>query len=317
MTDNNELNNNLPTPHDVFFKANLAEKRKAKALLKQIYSKELLSKLDLKHFKQVPTEFIQHNLRKVVGDVLYMTKLDGKDVYLYFLFEHQSSSDELMSFRLLLYVIQIMQQHLQQGYSKLPIILPAVIYHGKESPYPYSTSIFDCFEDKEIAKEYMFKSFNLLDLTVMSDDDLGQFDANLVFEYMLKHSRDNLADKLIEWLLQYPQQAIYFITSGNNLLNQVFSYIESRNDIDSEAIDKLIGVINENTGGEFMNYLERREQKAEQQGMQQGAVLKAQDTARNLLGMGLLSNEQIAQATNLDLDTVLKLKKEIGTKTKH
>ena len=256
----------------------------------------------------MPTEFIQHNLRKVVGDVLYMTKLNGKDAYVYVLFEHQSSSDELMAFRLLLYVVQIIQQHLQQGHDKLPIVLPSVIYHGKESPYPYSTSLFDCFEDKEIAQEYMFKSFNLLDLTIMSDDDLGKFDANLVFEYMLKHSRDNLADKLIEWLLQYPHQAIYFIKSGNNLLNQVFSYIESRNDIDSEAIDKLIDVINDNTGGEFMNYLERREENAKLQGKQ--------ETARNLLGMGL-SNEQIAQATNLDLDTVLKLKKEFGTKTKH
>ncbi len=246
----------------------------------------------------------------------YMSKLNGKDVYLYFLFEHQSTSDELMAFRLLLYVVQIIQQHLQQGNDKLPIILPAVVYHGKESPYPYSTDLMDCFADKEIAKEYMFKSFNLLDLTIMSDDDLGQFDANLVFEYMLKHSRDNLADKLIEWLLQYPNQAIYFITSGKNLLNQVFSYIESRNDIDSETIDKLIGVINNNTGGEFMNYLERREQKAEQQGMQQGRFLEKEETARNFLNMGI-DVEKVAQGTGLDLDTVLKLKKEINTKTKH
>ncbi|WP_116964236.1 Rpn family recombination-promoting nuclease/putative transposase [Fastidiosibacter lacustris] len=302
----------LPTAHDVFFKANLAEKSKAKALLKQIYSKELVSKLDLKHLKHVPTEFIQHNLRKVVGDVLYMTKLNGKDAYVYVLFEHQSSSDELMAFRLLLYVVQIMQQHLQQGHDKLPIILPAVIYHGKESPYPYSTDLMDCFADKEIAQEYMFKSFNLLDLTIMSDDDLGKFDANLVFEYMLKHSRDNLTDKLIKWLLQYPHQAIYFIKSGNNLLNQVFSYIESRDDVDSEAIDKLIGVINDNTGGEFMNYLQRREQKAEQQ----GAILKAQDTAKTMLIDGL-DDSVVIKYTGLDLDTVLKLKKEISTKTKH
>jgi recombination-promoting nuclease RpnB len=83
MTDNNESSNNLPTPHDVFFKANLAEKNKARALLKQIYSKELVSKLDLKHLKNVPTEFIQHNLRKVVGDVLYMTKLVTAKMFTY------------------------------------------------------------------------------------------------------------------------------------------------------------------------------------------------------------------------------------------
>jgi hypothetical protein len=58
MADHSESDNSLPTPHDVFFKANLAEKSKAKALLKQIYSTELVSKLDLKNLKQVPTEFM-------------------------------------------------------------------------------------------------------------------------------------------------------------------------------------------------------------------------------------------------------------------
>ncbi|WP_440705181.1 hypothetical protein, partial [Cysteiniphilum sp. E12A11] len=71
-----------------------------------------------------------------------------------------------------------------------------------------------------------------------------------------------------------------------------------------------------NTGGEFMNYLQRREQKAEQQGMQQGAILKAQDTAKTMLIEGLDDN-LVTRCTGLDLDTVLKLKKEISTKTKH
>ncbi|WP_150469125.1 hypothetical protein [Cysteiniphilum sp. SYW-8] len=65
-----------------------------------------------------------------------------------------------------------------------------------------------------------------------------------------------------------------------------------------------------------MNYLERREQKAEQQGMQQGRFLEKEETARNFLNMGI-DVEKVVQGTGLDLDTVLKLKKEISTKTKH
>ena len=61
-----------------------------------------------------------------------------------------------------------------------------------------------------------------------------------------------------------------------------------------------------------MNYLERREQKAEQQ----GRFLEKEETARNFLSMGI-DVEKVVQGTGLDFDTVLKLKKEIGTKTKH
>jgi predicted transposase/invertase (TIGR01784 family) len=53
-----------------------------------------------------------------------------------------------------------------------------------------------------------------------------------------------------------------------------------------------------------------------QQGMQQGRFLEKQETARNLFGMSF-SVDQVAKATGLDLDTVLKLKKEVDSKTQH
>ncbi|WP_119343832.1 Rpn family recombination-promoting nuclease/putative transposase [Facilibium subflavum] len=246
-------NNAFPTPHDAFFKANMADKKRAIKALKQHFSPELVALIDFKTIKSRSTEFIQHNLHKVISDVLYSCKIKDKDAYLYVIWEHQSTSDALMAFRMLTYVTQIMQHHLQQGYKKLPLVLPAVIYHGKKSPYPYSTSIFDCFEDKTLAAEYAFRSFELIDLTVMSDDDLAKFDPDLMFEYMLKHSRDNLVEQLTQWLLKHPNQSVYFLSAGKNLLNQVFSYIESRKDIDQSAVDRLIEVINENTDGEFMS----------------------------------------------------------------
>ncbi|WP_119344043.1 hypothetical protein [Facilibium subflavum] len=88
--------------------------------------------------------------------------------------------------------------------------------------------------------------------------------------------------------------------------NQVFSYIESRQDIDQSAVERLIEVINKNTDGEFMNYLERREQQAQQH----GALLKAEETARTMLVEGL-DEKLVIKCTGLDLNTVLKLKKNI------
>ena len=49
---------------------------------------------------------------------------------------------------------------------------------------------------------------------------------------------------------------------------------------------------------------------------QQGALLKAQEAALNFLGMGL-SVEQVIKGTGLDRRMVLKLKKEMDSKTQH
>ena len=47
-----------------------------------------------------------------------------------------------------------------------------------------------------------------------------------------------------------------------------------------------------------------------EQGLERGAYQKALETAKNLLSMGL-SPEQVAQGTNLPLETVLALSKNI------
>ena len=46
-----------------------------------------------------------------------------------------------------------------------------------------------------------------------------------------------------------------------------------------------------------------------------GAMLKAQETARNFLGMGI-AVDPVAKGTGLDLDTVLKLKKDVDSSKK-
>ena len=64
-----------------------------------------------------------------------------------------------------------------------------------------------------------------------------------------------------------------------------------------------------------MTYLERREENAQKQGMQQGmqqGVMKGKkETARTMLLEGL-NNDLVIKCTVLDLDTVLKLKKDVA-----
>ena len=307
--------NSITQPHDAFFKANLADIKKAEIALRTHLPKSLIKHVDFSTLKAMPTEFIRHSLGKLASDMLYSVKIKGKNAYFYKLFEAQSSPDILMPFRILNYEIQIMQSHLDAGNKSLPIVISLVFYHGETSPYPYSNSIYDLFEDVELAKKYAFNNFELIDLTVMTKEQMAQLNPELLFEFLLKYNKENLIKKLTEWLINNPDQSLYFLTSSKKLLNQVLSYIEDQDKENKKSVDKLIKVINQNTDGEFMNYLEKREANAKKQGLEQGRIQEKQETARNFLAMGL-SPENVAKGTGLELETVLKLKKDVDNQKK-
>ncbi|MCF6808545.1 Rpn family recombination-promoting nuclease/putative transposase [Thiotrichales bacterium 19S9-12] len=307
--------NSITTPHDSFFKANLSEKSKMVKIIHNHLPKSIIKQMDLSTLDKKSTDFIQKNLQTLVSDVLYSVKVNDKDAYIYLLWEHQSSEDMLMAFRILQYSVQIMQNHLNKGHGKLPLIIPGVIYHGEKSPCPFSNNIFDCFDDPLLAKKYAFKEFELVDLTTLDDDKLAKFDPDLLFEYMLKYSRDNLIEHLTKWLLKHPEQSVYFLNARKNLLFQVFSYIDSRKETNKKSVEKLIDVINQNTDGDFMNYLEKMELRATKKGMEQGRIHEKQETARNMLAKEL-PPKLVAECTGLELETVHELKKDIDNKNK-
>lgn len=58
------------------------------------------------------------------------------------------------------------------------------------------------------------------------------------------------------------------------------------------------------------NWAQQERQAGRQEGRQEGEQLGIQKTARNLLKLGVLSNEQIAEATGLAVDEIAKLRIE-------
>ncbi len=71
-------------------------------------------------------------------DLLYRIKYDNKEVFLYVLTEHQSSVDQLMPFRILVYMTRIWERYIRELDKptikrvdfKLPLIIPIVFYTG-------------------------------------------------------------------------------------------------------------------------------------------------------------------------------------------
>ncbi|ARR51825.1 Rpn family recombination-promoting nuclease/putative transposase (plasmid) [Photobacterium damselae subsp. damselae] len=196
----------IPTPHDSLFKSFMTTPETARDFLEIHLPETLRKQCDFDTLKLESSSFIEDSLRPYISDVLYSMKTRKGVGYVYALVEHQSRSDAKMAFRMLRYAVAAMQQHLEAGNNELPLVIPILFYHGRETPYPYSTNWLDLFKDRELAQALYFQDFPLVDLTVMSDDTIMQHKRVALLELVQKHIRERdvreILEKLVSLLLK-------------------------------------------------------------------------------------------------------------------
>lgn len=304
-------------PHDKYFKRNLKDKRVAIDFLKSYVTPQLYKKIDINSLQLTEKSFIVPHLREIHSDVIYKCLINEVPGYLFFLLEHQSTDDPLMAFRFLHAIVSLSYEHLKQGYKKLPIILPFCIYHGEKSPYPYSTSLYDCFDDSEFAKEFAFRPFKLIDLTVLSDDEIKTHGLVGLMEMLFKHQRDKNFLTIMRKLLE--SQFVQNIIKQLNIsyLTDMLNYIVNTSQDDSEPkaaqhlIEELIKAFPEEPARKtIMTFAQQLKeeykqefmgtfaQQLKQQGRQEGRQEERYEMAKNLLAEGL-SLDLVKKVTKL------------------
>ncbi|QMI06562.1 Rpn family recombination-promoting nuclease/putative transposase [Citrobacter sp. RHB25-C09] len=210
------------TPHDAVFKTFLRHPETARDFL-DIHLPGALRKLcDLQTLKLESTSFIEENLRAYYSDVLWSVKTTDGDGYIYVVIEHQSTPDAHMAFRLMRYAIAAMQQHLDAGHKRLPLVVPMLFYHGAESPYPFTLNWLDEFADPELAREIYSAAFPLVDITVIPDDEIMQHRRMALLELIQKHIRRRDLLGLVE------QLASLVVTgcANDRQLKALFNYLQ-------------------------------------------------------------------------------------------
>ena len=100
--------------------------------------------------------------KKYFSDILYSLKLNDRDAYFYCVVEPQKKPQKELPFRLLRYSIAVMKQHLDQGHTSLPLVLPIVFYQGEQQPYPFSMRLLDSFDDPELAHRFLMEPYPLV-----------------------------------------------------------------------------------------------------------------------------------------------------------
>ena len=194
------------TPHDAVFKRFLRHPETATDFLTLYLPEAILQRCDFSTLRLQSASFIDEDLRAWYSDVLWSVQTTCGTGYVYVVIEHQSSPDSHMAFRLMRYAIAAMQRHLDAGHKTLPLVVPILFYHGVDSPYPYSLCWLDEFDDPQTARQLYGSAFQLVDITVVSDDEIMQHRRMALLELVQKHIRERdlmvLVDNLVALLVK-------------------------------------------------------------------------------------------------------------------
>ena len=122
-------------PHDKFFKETFSRPEVAREFFQTYLPSRLAAALDWRTLRVEPGTFVDERLTARHSDLLYSVQVAGQPVLLYCLFEHQSTVDPDLPFRLLVYMVRIWEQWRKQAGPgvKAPAILPLVLYQGVQA----------------------------------------------------------------------------------------------------------------------------------------------------------------------------------------
>lgn len=206
----------LHQPHDFFFRKSMSDPRVAKDFFLEHLPPALHKQIDWSQLKLQNVSFLDEHFKRSAADMLYQVTLkNGKHLYLYLLCEHTSEPDPLLAFRLVKYMIRIIEQHTEQyPQAPFPAVYPMALYTGKK-PYTKTLDWYTLFGEQENFMRQVFNSsFQLINVSQIEDTELrqhlwaGAFE--LMFKYRLKqHLSQEIVDQIGTWLVELEKQGGY------------------------------------------------------------------------------------------------------------
>lgn len=295
--------------HDAVFKKFLSNRKVTKEFLQLHLPPAIRDRCDFSTLTIRPGSFVEENLRQCFSDILYSMKMtmengDTNECLIYFIIEHQSNPQKFMALRKLRYVVNVLQQCIEQGCKKLPVVVPILFYHGKVRPYPYSNDWLDCFADRELAESVYFNPFPVVDVTAIDDEEIMKHGNVALLELVQKHifARDMMviSQAIVSLLNTY--------CTESELIKALMYYIAQRGEIaNTQQFLKTIIEQAPTYREDIMTIAQDLRKEGREEGMQQGKKQAALEFAKKLLVDGA-SRDKIKQYTSLsdqDLDALL------------
>lgn len=258
----------ITAAHDAAFKGFMTNIDSARDFFEIHLPEPIKSLCNFNTLELTNSSFIDKQLRSRLSDVLYSVQTTHGQGYLYLLVEHQSTPDKLMAWRLMHYAFLAMNQHMQQGNTALPLVVPILFYHGGRSPYPHTLLWTDCFPLADIANQLYTQPFPLVDVTVIHDNELVNHRKIAVMELAMKHKY--LRDEFQQVLPLLAQALNKHYNNDNDVVTIINYLFITLNATNFEQIVQTLEEQTEQHKETIMNIAQRLQNKGRQEGIQQG-----------------------------------------------
>ena len=279
----------INNPHDAIFKAIFSKKAVLQDFLTHRLTPDMLADLKLDTIAKEPKSYISEDLKQHFSDVVVRCEMKRGQGYLYFLLEHQSSSDPTMALRLLEYNVAIMRHHvdsLPKGEPKLlPTVWNFVIYSSKK-PWQGPTSIAKAFLNPDKMLQSVRAPF-LVDLSDQTFEQLFEQGHAGLPQALLKGAQSGDFPALLEREPRFVEQL-----NEADFAKTAVLYMINSSKLGADSILKKLTTLDHKKKKEIMTGLQRIEERGRQEGIQRGR----QEGIYSLVKSGVIDQSQADQA---------------------
>ncbi len=315
------MSSNLPPQeHDSTFKILFEDPKEILFLVKHVIGYSWANEIDESSIELADKEFVDEDYNQKRADIVAKAKLKDREVYFYILIENQSTEAKDMPERLLKYMIMLWARKIREGVEKLPAVIPIVTYNGLREKWSVTRDIIDAFET---FKDNIFR-YELVDVSSMDTEKLLGREEDILSPvvFCLEQVRDDALElkkrllelePFLERLDEHNKERFAVIVR-----NIVIPRMDERQKQEVEELLKKL-MEGEKKMGEFVSNiarvldesLAREYNKGMQQGIQQGIQQTKIEIAKKLIQEGA-EDSFIAKITELDIEEISKLRKELG-----
>ena len=318
--------------HDTGYKELFSYPEFVQQLIEGFAPAEMAELMDFSTLKNHSGNYITPLFEEKFEDVVWSVEVTWQgvtqQVFLYILLEFQSRVDRTMPIRLMHYVACFYDHLLKNGtttpHKGLPPVLPIVLYNGSER-WTARQDIYDMVHPEPPAFLQVYQPhlrYYLVDEGRYTDEELNlrQTPLSGVFSIEnasmdrkgLQQAVDRIVaiiqadphkeriDKIItRWLKRHLQRL-----GAEVNLDQLNSLVEDK-DMLAENLENWAQQERREEREKVLQETEQRLREAEKRALEEKRA-----TVRHLLAFGVLSDEQIAEATGLSVDEIAKLRIE-------
>ena len=293
--------------HDPFFFRSLEYPELAKQFLAVHLPTHLKDLIDVENITRVDRTNTSRNFSKHHWDIIYRVPFKNEaDGSLLVGIEHQSDKDKMIPIRFLGYTADNLEALTNKGEKKWPIVVNILLYHGKESPYPYAYETNELYQNSLLGNKELYLRFHVIDLTQFFDEEILTHRLCAPMEILFKHSRDGVLE--LEPICYQNVFRVCVATLGDDYLVSMLEYVDSIENLEvGKRLHKFLEEIFKNKNDTLMTYRQVLKQEGNQEGFtvglltgvktgrEEGKQEKAIEVAKNML-----------LKFNLDIDTVHK-----------